>query len=421
MAKSVAVIGAGVAGIQASQQLSDLGLTVHLIEKEPIVGGLSTYLGKVFPTDDCALCLDACTDLFDGRHRRCQYRSLLREKKNLKLYTQAEVKSIEHADGRFSLAVVSNPRHVLLDRCVVCLECINVCEVEVPDEYGIRGGTRKAIYRPIPQGIPLAPLIDMDHCTKCNKCLEVCEVGAIDLEQKSKRRTIKVDAIVLATGVDERAPVDLPGYNYESSDDIMTQRELARLLDPAGTTAGKLVTASGDEVSRVTMIMCAGSRDLNAVEYCSQACCTYSLKHAIMLCDKGVEVTACYMDLRVPYSSGHYLEEARNLGVEFVRGKPDRIALHNGQLVTIVEDTQSQSRQEIESDLVVLAAPLVPLGPQNEALTAYLDEQGFAAQSHSSPKIYSCGTAIGPTDIPTSIAQANSVALQVYADLTGGD
>ena len=87
MAKNAVVIGAGLAGIQVTQQLTDLGITVHLIEKEPIIGGLSTHLSRVFPTGDCALCLDASSEMYDGHHRKCQYRSLVSEKKNLKLYT----------------------------------------------------------------------------------------------------------------------------------------------------------------------------------------------------------------------------------------------------------------------------------------------------------------------------------------------
>lgn len=421
MTKNVVVIGAGIAGIQVAQQLTDLGLTVHLIEKEATIGGLSSYLGRVFPTGDCALCLDACTELFDGHHRRCQYRSMLTEKKNLKLYTQAEVISIDKVEDRYSVSITISPRHVLLDKCVVCLECINVCEVDVPDEFGIRGGTRKAIYRPIPQGVPLAPLIDLENCSKCNKCIEVCEVDAIDLEQKSKKKTIKADAIVIATGVDERNPSDLSGYNYEESEDIMTQRELARLIDPAGSTNGKITTAEGNQVSNVTMIMCAGSRDLNVIPYCSQACCTYTLKHANMLRMKGIDVTACYMDLRIPYSSTHVLEYARELGVEFVRGKPDRIVNRDGKLVTILEDTQSQSKREIESDLVVMAAPLVPLSTQNEVFTEFVDQYGFVKESKKTPKVYACGTSTEPTDIPTSIAQANEIAVRVYADLLGGE
>ena len=421
MTKSVVVIGAGISGIQVAQQLSDLGIKVHLIESKPIVGGLATYLGRVFPTDDCALCLDACTDMFDGKHRRCEYRSLLTQKSDLELYTQTEIKSISNDEKGFSVSIAIQPRHVLLDKCVVCLECINVCEVEVEDEYGIHGGKRKAIYRPIPQGVPLAPLIDIENCTKCGKCIEVCGVDAIDLDEKVKNKTIKADAIILATGVDERDPSGLPGYNYVNSDDILTQKELARLIDPAGSTNGEVINAAGEKVNNVTMIMCAGSRDLNAKEYCSQACCTYSLKHAILLRQKGIDVTACFMDLRIPYSSRHYLIKAQEAGVKFVRGKPDRILLRDGKPIVYLENTQSQSIVEIESDIVALASSLEPHGAKDEILAGYSGQHGFNEKQVKSSKIYACGTATGPADIPTCIAEANSVALQVYVDLQGGN
>jgi heterodisulfide reductase subunit A len=420
MAKNVVVIGAGLAGIQVTQQLTDLGITVHLIEKEPIIGGLSTYLGRVFPTGDCALCLDASGEMYDGHHRKCQYRGLVTEKKNIKLYTQAEVKSITEAEKGFKVSVRSNPRHVNLDRCVVCLECIEVCEVDVPDEYSLRGGTRKAIYRPIPQGVPLAPLIDMENCTKCGKCIDVCKVDAIDFEEKASTKTINADAVIIATGVEENIPTDFPGYEYQTSEDIISHVELARLLDPAGDTNGIVTTSSGDAVSKVTMVLCVGSRDKTAFEYCSQACCTYSLKHAEMLRDLGIDVTICYMDIRVPKTSEHYLTNSREKGVKFLRGKPDKVVVRNGKPVTVVEDTQSQKLIDIESDLVVLASPLAPLGTDNDPVSEFLAEYGFAERVIKEGKVYACGTATGPTDIPTSVAEANAVALRVYSDLNGG-
>ncbi|MHA1613494.1 MAG: FAD-dependent oxidoreductase [Candidatus Thorarchaeota archaeon] len=420
MTKTAVVIGAGLAGIQVAQQLTDLGIVVHLIEKESIIGGLSTHLGRVFPTGDCALCLDASTEIFDGQHRRCQYRGLVTEKKNLKLHTLTEIRSISEVDGSFKISIKSQPRYVDLDRCVVCLECIEVCDVNTRDEYGVRGGTRKAIYRPIPQGVPLAPLIDMEHCTKCGKCVDICKVNAIDLEEKESTKTIKADALILATGVEEKIPLDFPGYEYSKSDDIITHAELARLLDPAGDTNGEVTTSSGNSVSEVTMVLCVGSRDLSAAEYCSQACCTYSLKHADMLRDRGIDVTICYMDLRVQKSSEHYLTHAREKGVKFLRGKPDSVVIRNGKPMTIVEDTQSQKRMEIESDLVVLASPLAPLAEQSDALSEFLGEYGFVSRIAKEGRIYACGTATGPTDIPTSIAEANAVALEVYSDLEGG-
>ncbi len=418
MAKTVVVIGAGLAGIQVSQQLVDLGLAVHLVEKESIVGGLSTYLGKVFPTDDCALCLDASEELFSGNHRRCQYRSLLGLQRKLTVHTLTKVRSIKREENHFSVSIRTNPRYVLLDRCVVCLECLSVCDVEVPDDRNLGRSMRKAIDRAIPQGIPQAPVIDMDYCTKCNKCIDVCGVNAIDLSQKTKTRTIKADAVIVTTGADELVPDTLPGYAYTESPNVLTQKELARLLDPAGPSTGEVLTASGKPVDSVTMILCAGSRDLNFMEYCSQACCTYSLKHAILLRESGIAVTICYMDLRVPLSSTHYLERAREVGVRFLRGKPDHVNLNHDLLVTYVEDTQTQKTEAIKSQLVVLASPLVPLASEEEYLTLLVDRQGFATRNADG--FYACGTATGPKDIPTSIAEANSIALQVYIDLEVG-
>ncbi|MFW9835608.1 MAG: CoB--CoM heterodisulfide reductase iron-sulfur subunit A family protein, partial [Candidatus Thorarchaeota archaeon] len=183
---------------------------------------------------------------------------------------------------------------------------------------------------------------------------------------------------------------------------------------------GEVLTAAGKPVASVTMILCAGSRDLNAVEYCSQVCCTYSIKHAVMLRNLGIEVTICYMDLRVPLHSKHYLDLARKLGVRFVRGKPDQVRILAGRPVTIVENTESTRRLEVESDLVVLASPLEPLASETDHFAKMLDKYGFISQQDSKKGFYACGTSTGPTDIPASVTEANSVALQVYMDLEGG-
>jgi len=52
---AVAVIGGGIAGIQASLDLADMGVKVYLIEKKPSIGGVMAQLDKTFPTNDCAV------------------------------------------------------------------------------------------------------------------------------------------------------------------------------------------------------------------------------------------------------------------------------------------------------------------------------------------------------------------------------
>jgi heterodisulfide reductase subunit A-like polyferredoxin len=55
MIKDVLVVGGGIAGIQASLDLADMGVKVHMVEKLPSIGGKMAQLDKTFPTNDCAI------------------------------------------------------------------------------------------------------------------------------------------------------------------------------------------------------------------------------------------------------------------------------------------------------------------------------------------------------------------------------
>jgi len=52
---AVLVVGGGVAGIQASLDLADLGYYVYMVEKNASIGGVMAQLDKTFPTNDCAI------------------------------------------------------------------------------------------------------------------------------------------------------------------------------------------------------------------------------------------------------------------------------------------------------------------------------------------------------------------------------
>jgi len=53
--QSALVLGGGVAGMQTALDLADAGYKVHLVEKEPSLGGLMAQLAKTYPTMDCAI------------------------------------------------------------------------------------------------------------------------------------------------------------------------------------------------------------------------------------------------------------------------------------------------------------------------------------------------------------------------------
>jgi len=53
--KDILVIGAGIAGMQASLDLADSGYYVYLVEESSAIGGMMSQLDKTFPTNDCAM------------------------------------------------------------------------------------------------------------------------------------------------------------------------------------------------------------------------------------------------------------------------------------------------------------------------------------------------------------------------------
>lgn len=55
MSGSVMVVGAGIAGMQASLDLAESGYYVYLVEKSAAIGGVMSQLDKTFPTNDCAM------------------------------------------------------------------------------------------------------------------------------------------------------------------------------------------------------------------------------------------------------------------------------------------------------------------------------------------------------------------------------
>ena len=54
--KDVLVIGAGIAGIEASLMLSKADRNVHLIEKTSITGGNTIKFEEVFSNMECSTC-----------------------------------------------------------------------------------------------------------------------------------------------------------------------------------------------------------------------------------------------------------------------------------------------------------------------------------------------------------------------------
>jgi len=432
MEKDVAIIGGGIAGTHAAIELADLGRKVVIIERKPSIGGKAAQLGKFFPTDDCALCFSVCNSMFKSRgFRKCLYRSNLELNPNIEILPLANITEIKGSAGDFTIEVKQKPRYVNRN-CIGCLACIEACPIEVPNEFNFGWNTRKAIYLPFSMAVPHLAVINRAECRDCNEeCKAACPTSAIDLNAQEQDLSIKAKAIVVATGFEEMDPTNLKEYGYGTYKNVITQIQLARMLDPTGPSKGMpIIPSSGEPAKSVTIALCVGSRDARVKEYCSRICCTYSLKHALMLRDKGVDVRICYMDIRSFGEYENYYVRAREEGVTFIRGRIAGIEEdpETKKLLMNVENTITSQYIEMEDELVVLTAALIPAeGAEKiaEFLTLKTDENGFfmgdiAKFSQTETElsgIYIAGTAEGPKDIPDSIVQANAAAVKINHSL----
>ena len=107
-----------------------------------------------------------------------------------------------------NVTLLKKARYVDEKECTSCGDCAKVCPVVRPDEFNMGLSSRKAIYRPFPQAVPAAFLINISEClgynpAVCSKCVEACQKKCINFHMSDEQITEKVGTIVVATGLDD--------------------------------------------------------------------------------------------------------------------------------------------------------------------------------------------------------------------------
>jgi heterodisulfide reductase subunit A len=416
----VVVIGAGIAGIQAALDIADHGIQVHLIEREPTIGGHMAQLDKTFPTNDCSMCILSPKMVDVERHPR------------ITIHTCTEVEKIEGEVGHFVVTIKKSPRFVDEATCNGCGDCVLICPVEVYNRFDAGIGVRKAIYKPHPQAVPDVVVKDPEHCIECGLCYDVCGPGAIKRDDKEQFGKIPASSIVIATGYAVFDACTKKQFGHLVLPDVITSLELERMMNASGPTGGKVRRLSDGRVPEsIVFIQCVGSRDVTINRpYCSCVCCMQAIKNAILIKEKNpkTEVTICYMDIR-SYGKGYeeYFERAKKLGVRFLRGMPSDVLADSKGMSLQVENSETSEVHNLHSDLVILSVGIGP--PRNAAEIAErfgipLEDTGFIRTVHDAvdtvatlcPGIYVAGTATAPKDIPDSVASGGSAAMRAYID-----
>ena len=253
----------------------------------------------------------------------------------------------------------------------------------------------------------------------------------VTISSSSGSETVKLGAIVMATGWTPYDATKLDYLGYGKFKDIVTNIEFEEMAKKGAITR----PSDGKEATKVAFIQCAGSRDPKHLPYCSSMCCATSLKQARYV-RQNPEALAMvlYKDLRTPGRLEAFYKEAQNdPGVMLTKGDVTGVSeAGNGNFYVEMENSLLGEKVKVEADLVVLATGLVPTtrAPQEylDGLTqaAAKGDDAKKAYLESTPKpefilnlAYRQGPEIPSLEGACGFADSNFICFQYETRRTG--
>jgi heterodisulfide reductase subunit A len=358
------------------------------------------------------------------------------------LLTLTEVERVAGEEGKFEVNLVQHPRYVNMEKCIACGVCAEKCPKKVPNEYDAGLNKRKAAFVQYAQAVPLKYALDAQQCIfltrgKCKACEKFCPADAIFFDDQKKEISLKVGAVILASGSKTFDPGTYDTYGYLKSDNVVTSLEFERILSASGPYGGHLVKPSDkSEPEKIAWLQCVGSRDthIGARGYCSGVCCTYAVKEAILAKEHSpndLDAAIFYIDIRTfgKDFERYYNKAEQEMGVRFIKSRITHVEPmgQNGRhLIRYVDGTGRSIAEDF--DIVVLS---VGLGVHDQTITVaeklgvelnpyhFAKTVSFDPVRSSRPGIYVCGAVQGPKDIPTSVIDASAAAGRVGSNLSG--
>lgn len=390
--KKVLVIGGGIAGLAAADQLSKLDVGVFLVERSNFLGGHGIRFACK-ATDKCVKC------------GACMVEEKLKnviENDGIDILTHSHVLKI-NKNGRYSIEIETTPEFIDPATCTNCGECAAKCPVE---GAVIRGSS--VSHTPLYAINPEKCLYIKDQ--SCRECEKACPESAIQLDTSSPvSQQLEADAVILATGFKAFDPVDKP-YGYRRFPNVITNLELEEMLRNKGIPQKP---SDGASPEKIAFIQCVGSRDakLNHL-WCSKICCGSALRMANLIKSRKpeTEITFFYIDVQTFGKDFEAFYENIKSRIQMIRTIPgDIYPAEEGRLNVNYFDNEARENREALFDMVVLSVGITPQTDQRsmtDALNILVDNNGFLNQATADSGIFIAGATTGPMSIPESIVSA---------------
>jgi quinone-modifying oxidoreductase, subunit QmoA len=345
----------------------------------------------------------------------------LKALKRLRVVTLAEVQKIDGKAGDYSVALKIKPRYVN-ENCTACGACADAVSAEIPNPHNYGLNKMKAAYLPHAMAYPQRYVLDPSiiGTPDADKAKAACKYDAIDLGMKEENITLKVGAIVWATGWRPYDAAKIQPYGYGRFKNVITSVEFERMLDSFGPTGGKLIRPSdGKEAKNVAFIQCAGSRDRNHLKHCSRICCMASLKQTTYVRERfgdDANVSIYYIDIRaIDRLEDFYKKVQADPKVKFIKSKVANITEDKatGNPVLHGVDTEGYHRYDNAHDLVVLAIGMEPSVDASKIMKGVAaDVSGFIDINATTEAVFGAGCASNALDVNRAVQGATAASLR---------
>lgn len=280
-----------------------------------------------------------------------------------------------HSEGSKDVMVVGGGLAGLTAARDIALAGYNAVIVEKSDALG---GKMNNMLKVTPDNLPpyrdmadnfigtLITQVEADNRIKIFKNATVGKTsgqpGQFDviLKTGSGDKEIRVGSIVVSTGFDLYDPAKLPkNLGYGSSPDVITSAEFEKMAK-----AGPIMRKSdGKPAKRVAFALCAGQRDKEHLDYCSGACCIYSMKQALYVIEQYKDEASTYLiyqEIRTPGQMEDFYRKTQDEGAVFIKGDVTKVGgSASGGVMVEVADKLLRGTENLEVDLLVLATGMV--------------------------------------------------------------